>query len=173
MNGIWKESGQRLVRLEEDDPNTFELYLHWLYRDTLPVRIDEPGPASNSEYLQLAKAYILGDKLQDSDFKDVVTDAMIDKCKSKASDGRSWFPVGPVIKCIYDNTLESSKARRLLVDIYVHNGSGSWISDWAKKDDIPKDFLYDITIALLSKRGGSEGVGSEDNKGRGSYGCHW
>jgi hypothetical protein len=58
-----------------------------LYRGTLPVRIDEPGPVGNSEYLELAKAYILGDKLQDGDFKDIIINAMIDKCKSEASDG--------------------------------------------------------------------------------------
>ncbi|KAF2175249.1 hypothetical protein K469DRAFT_611324, partial [Zopfia rhizophila CBS 207.26] len=163
MNRDWKESKQRLVHLEDDDPDMFQLYLHWLYRGTLPVRIDEPGPVGNSEYLQLAKAYILGDKLQDGDFKDVVIHAIIDKCKSKASDGRHWFPVGVILRCVYDNTPESSRARRLLVDIYVHHGSGNWLSDWWQSgkvaysrfyqpDDIPKDFLHDITIAFLDRR---------------------
>jgi hypothetical protein len=148
----WKESKQRSIHLKDDDADTFELYLHWLYRGTLPVRINEPGLVGNSEYLQMAKAYVLGDKLQDGDFKDVIIDAIIDKCKSIASDGRNWFPVGPVLRCIYDNTPTSSKARRLLVDIYVHDGSGDWLSDWVKQDDIPKDFLLDIAMAFLNKK---------------------
>lgn len=148
----WKESKQRSIHLEDEDADTFELYLHWLYRGTLPVRINEPGLVGNSEYLQMSKAYVLGDKLQDGDFKDVIIDAIIDKCKSIASDGRKWFPVGPVLRCIYDNTPTSSEARRLLVDIYVHNGSGDWLSDWVKQDDIPKDFLLDITMAFLNKK---------------------
>jgi hypothetical protein len=148
----WKESKQRSIHLKDDDADTFELYLHWLYRGTLPVRINEPGLVGNSEYLQMAKAYVLGDKLQDGDFKDVIIDAIIDKCKSIASDGHKWSPVGPVLRCIYDNTPTSSKARRLLVDIYVHNGSGDWLSDWVKQDDIPKDFLLDIAMAFLNKK---------------------
>lgn len=151
MNRDWKESKQRSVRLEDDDPDTFQLYLHWLYRGTLPVRADEPGHACNSEYLQLAKAYVLGDKLQDGDFQDIIIDAIIDKWNSKASDGHNCFPVGAVVTCIYNNTPESSKARRLLVDICVHNGSKSWLSDWTKECDIPKDFLFDMVIALFSK----------------------
>ncbi|KAF2279433.1 uncharacterized protein EI97DRAFT_412463 [Westerdykella ornata] len=156
MEGDWKESKQLLVCLEDDDPDTFLVYLHWLYRGTLPVRIDEPGPLMNSEYLQLAKAYILGDKLQDGDFKDVVIDAMIDKCKSTASDGHRWFPVGPVLRCMYKNTPTSSKARRLLVDIYVHHGPGHWTSDGAEQDEIPKDFLYEVTMAFMDKRDKNE-----------------
>lgn len=29
--GVWKESAARQVLLPEDDPEIFELYLHWLY----------------------------------------------------------------------------------------------------------------------------------------------
>ena len=152
MSRDWKESKQRSIQLEDDDPDTFQLYLHWLYRGTLPVRTDGPGRIANSEYLQLAMAYVLGDKLQDGDFQDITIDAMIDKCKSPASDGAKWFPVGSVIQCIYDNTPESSKARRLLVDIYVHNGCSGWLRDSMKPDEIPKDFLFEIAIAFLDTR---------------------
>jgi hypothetical protein len=74
-------------------------------------------------------AYILGDKLQDGDFKDIIIDVMIEKCKSKTSDKYQWFSVGPVIQCIYDNIPESSKVKRLLINIYVYHESGSWLYD--------------------------------------------
>ena len=152
MSGEWKESNERSIRLENDKPEVFQIYMHWLYHCHLPVRIDDPGLAGNAEYVQLANAYILGDILQDVDFKDAVIDAMIDKSSSNALDGHHWFPVGPVIREIYDNTLESSKARRLLVDLYTHHGDGAWLYNWAAQEDLPKGFLLDLAIALLDKR---------------------
>jgi hypothetical protein len=152
MIGDWRESKSRSVRLENEEPEVFQIYLHWLYLNTLPVRIDSAGVAGNAEYLQLAKAYVLGDLLQDGNFKDVVLDAIIEKTKSTASDGLCWFPVGPVIRHIYDNTLESSVARGLLVDLYTNHGHGNWLYELASPEDLPKEFLYDLAIAVLDKR---------------------
>ena len=150
--GEWKEANERTTKFEEDNPNVFQLYLHWLYRGTLPIRNDAPGRIGNAEYECLAEAYVLGDKLQDGDFQDVIVDTIVDKCSSKASDGRSWFPVGPAIQHVYDHTVESSKVRRLLVDLYVSHGSGNWLRDWEKSSDIPGDFLFEIATNLLDKR---------------------
>lgn len=93
--------------------------MHWLYHHALPVRNGNTGPDGNTEYLLLAKAYVLGDLLQDGKFKDAALDAVIVKASSEASDGQHWYPIGPVIRYIYENTLESSSARRLLVDLYI------------------------------------------------------
>jgi hypothetical protein len=163
MSGDWSESRNRSVRLEHDEPEVFQIYMHWLYRDTLPVRIDSVGVAGNAEYLQLAKAYVLGDLLQDGNFKDVVLDAIIEKTTSKASDGHRWYPVGPVIRHIYDNTLESSEARGLLVDLYTHHACGHWLYKWACPEDLPKQFLHDLAIAVLDKRVPKETPHSPDS----------
>jgi hypothetical protein len=161
MDRDWKESKEKSVHLKDDDPDTFLLYLHWLYRGTLPVRIDKPGLKGNSEYLQSAKAYILGDKLLDGDSNDVVIDAMKDKSRTRTSDGRRWFPVGPVLSCVYDNTPTSSKARQLLVDIYVRHGVRDWLSGWADPNEIPKDFLLDLTMAPLDLKHNSQDDSTE------------
>jgi hypothetical protein len=152
MNGDRKESKERSVRLREEDPEVFQVYLHWLYYHTLPVRIDSPGLDGNVEYLRLAKAYIMGDMLQDGNFKDAVLDAMAEKGKSKASDGNHWHPVGPVIRAIYDNTRASSEARRFLVDTYTNFANGKWLRDWGAEEDLPKEFLLDLAIAVLDRR---------------------
>jgi hypothetical protein len=152
VQGGWKESEERLVRLKSDSPDVFNVYLHWLYYHTFPVRIDELGLAGNAEYMQLANAFILGDMLQDGSFQDAVIDAMIDKMTSKATDGKSWFPFGPVIRLIYENTPGSSKARLLLVDIYRYHGDGGWLKDWATQEDLPKEFLFDLTVAFLDTK---------------------
>lgn len=152
VQGGWKESEERLVQLKSDSPDVFSVYLHWLYYHTLPVQIDEPGLAGNAEYMQLANAFILGDMLQDGSFQDAVMDAMMDKTVSEAADGRKWYPVGPVIRLIYENTLGSSKARLFLVDMYTFYGHGFWLLDWAVQEDLPKEFLLDLAVSLLDKR---------------------
>lgn len=126
--------------------------MHWLYNRKLAVRNDEPGSIGNEEYIHLAKAYVLGDFLSDSHFKDAVLDAILEKSTSTASDGQKWNPVGPVIRYIYDNTLDCSNARQLLIDLYTLHGRGDWLKDWADPDDLPKDFLLNLAIALLDKR---------------------
>ena len=57
MKSDWKEGKEGSVLLEDEEPDIFRLYLHWLYRCTLPVPVDEPGHLGDGEYLQLAKCY--------------------------------------------------------------------------------------------------------------------
>ncbi|GAB0134623.1 hypothetical protein EsDP_00002988 [Epichloe bromicola] len=152
FSGEWDESKTRTIELREHDAQIFRTYMHWLYLRKLAVRNDAPGSVGNEEYIHLAKAYVLGDFLSDGHFKDAVLDAILEKSTTWASDGQIWSPVGPVIRHIYDNTLGCSKARQLLVDLYTLNGHGDWLQDWADPDDLPKDFLLDLAVALLDKR---------------------
>ncbi|UKZ78420.1 hypothetical protein TrVFT333_006160 [Trichoderma virens FT-333] len=152
MKAYWETSNSGSIALKEEDPEVFEVYLHWLYFETLPVKNDNPGLEGNIEYVQLAKAYALGEFLQDVNFKDAVLDAILIKSRSAASDGLNWYPVGPAIRHIYEGTPESSAARRLLVDMYTYHGLGEWLTKWANKDDLPKQFLLDLAIEALTKR---------------------
>ena len=74
MGGEWKESRQRLIRLPDQSPRVFHIYVQWLYLHVLPTRDDSEH--SYGEYDQLARAYILGDILLDTSFRDAVIDAM-------------------------------------------------------------------------------------------------
>lgn len=171
LSSEWKESEDRSVSLPDTEPETFELYLHWLYVGNLPVKSKEPGHIGNQEYLQLAKAYVLGDHLQDAQFDDVVIDAMIDKSASRAADGNKWYPTGPVIACIYNNTPETSQARRLLMDFFVNFGNGDWLHVWSKQEDLPKEFLLDLATTLLEKRPRAE-KSIKDKAEPCKYHCH-
>lgn len=152
MKAYWGTSITGSLTLKEEDPEVFEIYLHWLYCESLPVQNDNPGFEGNTEYVQLAKAYVLGEMLQDVNFKDAVLDAILIKSRTRASDGQTWFPVGPAIRYIYDGTPESSAARRLLVDLYTYNAHADWLTQWANKDELPKEFLFDLAVATLGKR---------------------
>lgn len=156
MSSNWKESRERSIALKDDDPDTFEVYLHWLYFATVPTRDDdETDQTSDAEYLQLANAYVLGDKLRDGNFKDVIIDAMLHKSRSKFSDGTPsgthFFPGEHAVRRIYDNTPKSSEARHLLVYFYAENGDGQWLNDGAQ-EVLPKDFLIDLAVALLERQ---------------------
>jgi hypothetical protein len=155
MAGGWKESVQRTIKLPDDEPKILALYTHWLYYGTLPVFCDEPGLPGNSEYLDLVKAYVLGDKLLDTLFQDTAIDAIVEKSHSNAQDGKRWYPVGEVIEYAYSNTTESALIRELLVDMYVYHGYSSWLHDWADSASIPQPFLLRLASKLLDQRGDS------------------
>lgn len=155
MSSDWKESRERSIELKDDNPDTFEIYQHWLYFGTVPTRDDESSKTDEAEYLQLAEAYVLGDKLGDGNFKDVIIDAMLHKSLPKVSDGTPdltrVFPGEHVIRHIYDNTPNSSEARRLLVYFYANYGSSRWLND-AVQEEFPNEFLIDLAVALFERQ---------------------
>ncbi|PYI15781.1 hypothetical protein BO86DRAFT_415703 [Aspergillus japonicus CBS 114.51] len=132
------------------------LYIHWLYYSTLPVFCDEPGLFGNSEYLDLVKAYVLGDKILDIRFQDTVIDAIVEKCHSIARDGLRWYPVGEVLEYAYHNLAASAPILELFVDIYVAQASSSWLHDWADPTTIPQPLLLRLASKLLNQRDTSE-----------------
>jgi hypothetical protein len=85
------------VRLEEDEPEIFEIYIHWLEHGTLhipPAKEEKPNREQSDQekakskeakmhHIRIAKAYILGEKLQAGDFMDAAIDLMISLSKSK------------------------------------------------------------------------------------------
>jgi hypothetical protein len=154
LEGPWEESKSRSIPLDDVEPSVFHVYTSWLYRARLPVRIDAPGLEGNAEYLMLARAYVLGDRLQDVAFCDACMDGMVVKAKMKSAPTNQWWvPVGPVVAYIYDNTTPNSKARRFLLDFYTHHGQSHWLERWADRDvDLPAEFLFDLAVQLLKRR---------------------
>jgi len=75
LNGSWAEAHSRVVPLPDDAPSTFAVYRTWLYTGLLACT----NGSDSDEWELLACAYVLGERLQDSDFKDTVIDAMIEK----------------------------------------------------------------------------------------------
>lgn len=153
MSGPWQESSQHTVQLPEDEPDIFGHYVHWLYYGTLPVFCNKPGLPGNVEYLNLVKAYTLGDKFLDTKFQDAAIDAIIQKTVSKATDGGSWYPVGEVIEYVYSNTNKSALIRKLLVDMYVASGYGNWLSDYGDPANAPQEFLLELASKLFNQDG--------------------
>jgi hypothetical protein len=165
MSHAWKEARERIVILDEDEPETFKIYLHWLYRGTIPIRFGNPVEDEKlyhstsktlkyihdvyaEQYLEITRAYILGDKLGDGDFCDALIDVMSDACAKATLDdeasGELCFPDRKIVNCIYHNTTESSKMRVLMVDVYAEYAQPEWLSD-----KYHPAFVLDLATTLL------------------------
>lgn len=145
-NSDWKERQEHRILLPDDDPTAFHLYIHWLYFHTLPIIHGSADEDNEPEYLDLAKAYILGDKLLDYSFTDIIIDTTLEKSRFEIHDGNYWFPGDRVVEYVYRHTVEGSPIRRLLVDFYAYHGT----PEWGTARTFPKPFLFELTQAFLN-----------------------
>lgn len=141
----WKESQEQTVRLVEEDPEIVKLYIHWLYPGRIFEFSEKSKDNGNKQYLKCAKAYVLGDRLQDGGFCDAAVDVFMDGCQQAVWDvADTGFCSERVIIYIYENTTESSKLRELLVDVFAIHGDPYWIP----KSGAP-EFAHSIASKLL------------------------
>lgn len=147
----------RVITLEDDDPAAFALYVTWLYSGKLPILPEKDEHNSitpndslleNEGYATLAHAYILGERLMDALFKNAICDAYVLYARGSPP-AKRLYPTNEDIRLLYEGTNEKSPIRRLLVDIWCCRGRYEWIEH---DDDLPKDFLIEVTKALLKCR---------------------
>jgi hypothetical protein len=153
------------------EPESFRIYLYWLYRgiiavqgDTSAADTDMEGEQSDceteeeksneeevDEELQLGKAYVLGVSLWDETFQDAIIDAII----AKAKENLLWkqrFLGRKLIIYIYKDTDPDSAARRLIAELCVHFADEDWLNDGDDDVTLPRDFLRDVSMALMINR---------------------
>ncbi|KAF2121789.1 hypothetical protein BDV96DRAFT_468436, partial [Lophiotrema nucula] len=107
----------RVIELPDDDPAAFSLYLHWLYTKKLPVLPDDQESPSYEGFHNLAYAYVLGERLMDIEFKNVVADAYVLYARGTAP-GKQHYPSNEDVRILYEGTSEGSPIRQLLIDIW-------------------------------------------------------
>jgi hypothetical protein len=89
MNGRWEEASTRTVKLPEDRPEDFVLYLSYLHNGYLPTMtmsqdelmalgLKEMEEALRPEYDSLIHLYVLVDKLQDRAAKNAIVKAVFE-----------------------------------------------------------------------------------------------
>jgi len=159
LSGEWEEARSGIVKLPDEKPEVFSTYTQWLYQGVVATQDREVPIDDDEEYLELAQAYILGDRLQDADFQDAVLDCIVAKSDEKVLGGSRVFPRIDVVHHIYENTAEGSSARKVMVDLYCWNarGNGTWLGPECK-DAAPHDFLYDLAASLIVNRGPPGGM---------------
>ncbi|KAK4543233.1 hypothetical protein LTR36_005783 [Oleoguttula mirabilis] len=155
----WKEGQERTIPLPEDDADVFRAYHLWIYHnrifsdkrtDTTPFQgsLTTIAQEDGTEYPLLIQAYILGEKLLDTHFKDAVIDCIIDKLRTTRT-----FDVR-LTNLIYDNTPEKSPLRRLLQDVYIWSGNAAWLDEELLGEYVNAEFVLDLGKRHMAFWGG-------------------
>ena len=113
----WKEAADRIIPLPEDEPDIFEIYQAWLYDRSIYTEYWLGSEESADEAVRLLKAWGLGDKLLDTQFKDAIMDALIGRMNDIASYCASGTLSGyrRLIAVVYNKTPDDSAPRRLMI----------------------------------------------------------
>jgi len=143
FNGNWKEAESRLVNLPEDDATIFSLYVQLLYTGKILTQDDD------GEFNKLCQLYVLCEKLQDTDAKNEILQAMLATIRGGMP---SWAPGLLALKTIYRGTPDNSPARRLLLDIFVERGNYSCVAVHIQHGFYLPEFISDLTVQLLKQR---------------------
>lgn len=140
----FRESENHRFDLIDDDPDSFAVYAHWLIWKKLAVKLDKSKTGKNgrTEFQQLAYAYVLGDKLQDTRFRNDIINAFVAKRENE-----KLLPGSATIDYVYMNTPESSKLRKFLVDVWFRFGSNN-----AEIKSLSHAFLTDLVSTHYIKR---------------------
>ena len=145
FSGACRESSEHRMALPEDDPETVDCFMQWLYFASLGLTEGVCSETWDKCYWQLARLNTLADKFDVGLLKDPIIDELF---ALRMTAGRPPQPL--VVAYIYDNTTETSSLRKLIVGWYAWHAKYDWytFSDTpAILEDIPK-FAADLAIAM-------------------------
>lgn len=139
------------MKLPDDDPAVFAIYVHYLYTGEFAVNVAESLKEydGHAERITLAKVYLLGEKLHDTTCKNAVTKAFSNTIRQARSDGKLFSPNAQVIEIIYSGTGRQSLLRKLIVDFFTSSASSQFISD---EPTLNEDFKHELLLSVLDKR---------------------
>lgn len=142
-----RQVGEWFFALPEVDHGQFIIYRNWLYTKqfhTISADEDvvEDGDGdevvADSEWVELAHCYILGQTIHDEHFTNASISAIIEKMVDT-----DCHPTG-LASDVYMYTDPSSKLRKLIVDVHVWRGLGWWIREPHDDARGPSEFLQDV-----------------------------
>ncbi|KAF2122616.1 hypothetical protein BDV96DRAFT_593136 [Lophiotrema nucula] len=173
----WTEARDRVVKLPEYSARAFELYMNWLYTSR-PHYKDPHGMSlaeAESSWCDLLESYLLGDYLQDANFKDITIDSMLrwmHDCEVKSCHIPAIFSVKT-----YERTGDGSPLRTLLV------GFSAWslymafiksLEDIESRIECPRLFLRDLVsrVANIARERTQPSSPYGQHNGTCHYHCH-
>jgi hypothetical protein len=147
----WKEAAEKVVKLPDDDPEVFAIYVHHLYTGELAVKPEEQYYAADNyvkTYQDFAHLYVFAEKVQGIETKNAVIRAMLDAGRIVLPKRTSICPGSSIISVIYKGTPAECPARRLLVDFWTYRAVGVWF----KSSDLHVEFMQDLLARVMDVR---------------------
>jgi len=142
MKKKWTGDNNYILKLPDDKPENIKVYVAWLYSNRIFTKPEgEVSKESSVEVDGLIDAYVFGDKIQDSDFKDAIIDAIIE-----VSEEDGWCYINA--RKIWEYTPPGALIRRYMVDTFVWEGSEKWLE---KVSYFNQDFLIELGRALYKR----------------------
>jgi hypothetical protein len=162
----WLEGEEGIVKLPADEPAIFANYIQLLYQGCIPTRAQINGnstllPAEelnaaislavNKEYEDLAKLYVLCEKLQDSDSKAAIITAFVQASLARRENGRNYSPNVSATRLIYDGTMACDPLRDFCVDSFVILANEHWVKGLTAEHYHP-EYVFDVMVAMTRDR---------------------
>ena len=141
-----------MVRLPEDDPETFATYINFVYTNNVATNPSDGVKASSTfsnEFVDLCKLYVLSEKLCDMEAKNATVHAILATNCKKASDGHTYAPGTKAVSIMYAGTLKDCPGRLLMADMWTITTAQYLASN---ADELPRDFLVDLAVAFRKDR---------------------
>ncbi|TKA77622.1 hypothetical protein B0A49_03895 [Cryomyces minteri] len=147
----WKEGRERVLKLPEDNPESFEQYARWIYCGKIGNKVK--GSISVPGVLALTRTYAFGCKIWDVDFMDTIMDTLIQKLGTDVPSWKSY--VEDLVKHFYLNVPPVSAARRLVVFMIASSWTKEMLETFYGRDAATRypDILFEIAAASLDGRG--------------------
>ncbi|KAH7085250.1 hypothetical protein BKA63DRAFT_13643 [Paraphoma chrysanthemicola] len=147
MNGPWAERDERIIKLPEDDPEVFAIYVNFVYTNTVatgPLERPIHRATARTEYMLLSKLYVLCEKLCDIAAKNAVLQAIRAVSSEVTDSGEMYIANLSAVQIIYAGTPKGSLGRRLMADMWT----GMVVEHLVKcGDEMPREFLLDMVVA--------------------------
>lgn len=153
-NSQFKEALDDEVCLPEGKPESFDIFLEWIYTRAIRISKHPPAKDDNAEVLQwwieLTNAYFLAQYLQSAAFGNAVIDFMSRSILRKQVHNT---PIHKVAMLVYTSTVNDCGLRRLLIAWLLWRPSGEyWAKEQVWKDilrSLPAEFSQDLAIKSL------------------------
>ena len=128
----WKESLQNRVILRGVTTTHFQDYLQWL-------STNDPSYLEVIPMGRAARLYIVGDYLDDSDFRIAMLKAFV----RDAIDSNS-YPADDIVKRVWEHTPEGSPLRKIILEIWITASIKILAKRFAESDkNVPKAFIVE------------------------------
>lgn len=135
----WMAKCGPIISIPDHLPGTFNVYLRWITSREILVGSDESGPDGLEV---LVRASIVGDEFQDIDFRDAISDAIINWLLMHEN-----FDMFKYIQHVYKNTIEYDPLREIALDSCVYQNGLGWLYHGRQQGRIPMEIMWDLVDA--------------------------